>query len=605
MKMTRAALALGLCLTITSFSSAYPCSQATAFEVSYESSLFPALLPVEIHPTDDGGFLLAAVGRPQPSNDRSLLGEHVLAKFDANGVREWELVRPDLVGVDHLQSTAERIAIDVDPAGDIYLLEPSAGASNLVKLDAAGTILWEASAGFGSEGTAVATHLDASVQGEVIVAGYYFALLLYTPWFAQSFNSGGNVQWSRTGNYCTPLGLTRGPQGRIFLWGRYDTLSIDAGSIQVVALEANGDTHWVNGLFQTSFPDPVADYRTIGAAVDSMGEFTLLAGARTSLSSELVLQRIDASGNEVLQARPLDGTGRTVYPTSLALDPNGGYYVTAGLTSPTCGSLAPGFSVLKFDRSGNWTGTLTPSALGNCEVSQAERMVVAADGSVTAIGTIDGGGENMFAARFDASGVETMARRWAGRFIPNLDLTPTGLYDTGPRITQDVRGNALTATAENISGTDAAVNLVKVVEGTAGAPYCGPAAPNSTGSPSQLGALGSSDVAVNNVSLVAEQLPPGSFVLFLASRTQGFTPAASGQGTLCLGGSVGRYVGPRQVQSANSGGRANLQLELTGIPQPNGPAVALPGETWNFQAWYRDANPGVTSNFTDGVSVQL
>ncbi|MCP3916270.1 MAG: hypothetical protein GY711_12005 [bacterium] len=28
-----------------------------------------------------------------------------------------------------------------------------------------------------------------------------------------------------------------------------------------------------------------------------------------------------------------------------------------------------------------------------------------------------------------------------------------------------------------------------------------------------------------------------------------------------------------------------------------------PGETWNFQCWYRDNNPGPTSNFTDAVSV--
>jgi hypothetical protein len=29
------------------------------------------------------------------------------------------------------------------------------------------------------------------------------------------------------------------------------------------------------------------------------------------------------------------------------------------------------------------------------------------------------------------------------------------------------------------------------------------------------------------------------------------------------------------------------------------------GETWSFQAWFRDVNPGVTSNFTDGVAVTL
>jgi hypothetical protein len=31
--------------------------------------------------------------------------------------------------------------------------------------------------------------------------------------------------------------------------------------------------------------------------------------------------------------------------------------------------------------------------------------------------------------------------------------------------------------------------------------------------------------------------------------------------------------------------------------------TAIPGETWYFQAWHRDANPTLTSNFTDAVSI--
>lgn len=33
------------------------------------------------------------------------------------------------------------------------------------------------------------------------------------------------------------------------------------------------------------------------------------------------------------------------------------------------------------------------------------------------------------------------------------------------------------------------------------------------------------------------------------------------------------------------------------------PAAVRGGQTWYFQAWFRDANPGSTSNFTDGVAV--
>jgi hypothetical protein len=29
----------------------------------------------------------------------------------------------------------------------------------------------------------------------------------------------------------------------------------------------------------------------------------------------------------------------------------------------------------------------------------------------------------------------------------------------------------------------------------------------------------------------------------------------------------------------------------------------MAGETWNFELWYRDNNPGPTSNFSDGLTI--
>ena len=48
-------------------------------------------------------------------------------------------------------------------------------------------------------------------------------------------------------------------------------------------------------------------------------------------------------------------------------------------------------------------------------------------------------------------------------------------------------------------------------------------------------------------------------------------------------------------------GALHLKVDLTQLP-PLGHAVQ-PGETWNFQAWFRDKNPTSTSNFTDGLSI--
>ena len=137
-----------------------------------------------------------------------------------------------------------------------------------------------------------------------------------------------------------------------------------------------------------------------------------------------------------------------------------------------------------------------------------------------------------------------------------------------------------------------------------GANYC-VAAPNSTGGMATLSAVGSLTAADNDVVLSAEGLPTGSFTLFLTSRVQDFVAGAgTSQGILCLGGDIGRYAGPGQIQQAGQAGSVSLTLDLKNMPQPMGSVPALAGQTWNFQAWYRDSVSGsATSNFTDGLSV--
>lgn len=134
--------------------------------------------------------------------------------------------------------------------------------------------------------------------------------------------------------------------------------------------------------------------------------------------------------------------------------------------------------------------------------------------------------------------------------------------------------------------------------------YCSPAPPNSTGQPGRIRTAGSRHIAANNFALVAEQLPQSSFGFFLTSRAQGFVAGPGGsQGNLCLGGAIGRFVGPGQVLNSGAAGSFTLPVNLSVVPTPTGLVPAQPGETWNFQAWFRDANPGVTSNLTDAVSV--
>ncbi|MEZ6016473.1 MAG: hypothetical protein R3F49_15250 [Planctomycetota bacterium] len=147
-----------------------------------------------------------------------------------------------------------------------------------------------------------------------------------------------------------------------------------------------------------------------------------------------------------------------------------------------------------------------------------------------------------------------------------------------------------------------------VLEGTGvGVEYCSPAAQNSTGAPAVIRAQGSPLLASNNIVLGASSLPQSSFGFFLTSRTQGFVANPGGsQGNLCLGGAIGRYVGAGQIQNSGSAGTIALPINLLTIPQPNGTVAAMVGDTWNFQAWYRDVVGGnATSNFTSGLAVTL
>jgi len=140
-----------------------------------------------------------------------------------------------------------------------------------------------------------------------------------------------------------------------------------------------------------------------------------------------------------------------------------------------------------------------------------------------------------------------------------------------------------------------------------GTAYCDPAATNSTGLSGRLAAVGSVAVANQDLTLLATQLPASSFGFALVSRNQGFIPNPGGsQGVLCLGGSIGRFVGPGQIQQANGSGEWSLAVDLTQVPSPTGLVAVQPGETWNFQAWYRDAIGGVTtSNFTDALEIDF
>ncbi|MEM8711391.1 MAG: M12 family metallo-peptidase, partial [Planctomycetota bacterium] len=137
--------------------------------------------------------------------------------------------------------------------------------------------------------------------------------------------------------------------------------------------------------------------------------------------------------------------------------------------------------------------------------------------------------------------------------------------------------------------------------GGLGSNFCSPN-PNSTGVASQMSAAGSPTVADNDVTLTVTDLPISSFGFFVVSDAQGFVANPGGSaGNLCVSGSIGRFVGPGQIQTSSAAGEISLTVDLNQIPQPMAPVAAAPGDIWNFQLWHRDtdASGSPTSNFSD------
>lgn len=151
----------------------------------------------------------------------------------------------------------------------------------------------------------------------------------------------------------------------------------------------------------------------------------------------------------------------------------------------------------------------------------------------------------------------------------------------------DTNGNGILDTCESI-----------------GLVYCSPAQPNTvSASGATIRAFGSNIVVDNNLTFEAEDLPLNQFTLLVNGADAGNVAFPGGSlGILCLGGAIGRH----KTELAFSGptGSAQFAPDLTAIPTPFGNTAVLPGETFHFQAWYRDFTGGVSvNNFTDAVEI--
>lgn len=184
-----------------------------------------------------------------------------------------------------------------------------------------------------------------------------------------------------------------------------------------------------------------------------------------------------------------------------------------------------------------------------------------------------------------------------------LLLVPPATRDQGLGLLSiDRRSGEIVAAGGSSGSTVTSRWAVRYAFDSVGTPAACFGLPNSTGAAGVLTGLGSELVADHDFLLVASSLPPNQAALFITSRLT-VPPVLLMDGELCLGGPIGRFNGPGQFQNSNEFGFANLIVDLDALPLGPGSVAASAGETFNFQAWYRDSNPGQTSNLTGALAV--
>lgn len=189
----------------------------------------------------------------------------------------------------------------------------------------------------------------------------------------------------------------------------------------------------------------------------------------------------------------------------------------------------------------------------------------------------------------------------AGHSTPNVSITGAVYFPVlSPGGFVDCNGNLIDDNCDLSLGTSLDINLNGVLDEceSIGSVYCTPNAQNSTGTWAKMIATGSSLVADNDLTILVSDLPQNSAGFFFTSRSIGFIafPAGS-QGILCMIGGIARFGG---VQFSGTEATFDFDVDVTNFAG-TGPAQA--GQTWYVQAWYRDANPTTTSNFSDGVEI--
>jgi len=148
-------------------------------------------------------------------------------------------------------------------------------------------------------------------------------------------------------------------------------------------------------------------------------------------------------------------------------------------------------------------------------------------------------------------------------------------------------------------------DVVDRFDASFGSATCSPATPNSTGASARLIAWGSDTIGGHPFELLAQDLPIDSFGYFLAAPGQGTLQPPGAQGMLCLAQPFAKLIQAGVPLERATAGSLRRSVDTLSIPLGGQLVAIAAGESWTFQAWFRDRNPGPTSNMTDALTVDF
>jgi hypothetical protein len=347
--------------------------------------------------TGSGGTVHVAGGTAGRMTARKGSWDAYVVTFDSEGRELWRR-QPGTESYD----AALDVATDAD--GNVYLVGETRGALGgprrgdfdafIIKLDAAGGLLWKRQPGTSEIDSAQGAATDA--DGNVYMVGRTYGSLAgsekggeHDP-FVIKFDRDGATLWSRqpgtTGND-DAASVAADINGDVYVFGTTATLDGYSSALFVIKFDRDGGTVWRRPLTAEG------QHRAGRIALDTEGNIYLTGhttgrlGGSAKGGVDAFLIKLDRSGSMLWRRQP--GGSPSDFASGVASDPAGNVHIAGGTAEVLDGRQTAGdVPVMKLDPDGQFVWRDLPGIPAVPEF--ARDIAIAADGTLYVAGTTRG-----------------------------------------------------------------------------------------------------------------------------------------------------------------------------------------------------------------------